>query len=274
VWKALEAKFADILLRVRCLPRDPIVWTLIDTSESSNTQLGVFLGWAYRVAKKQENMKIVCWDSSTCELVTGEPIEVLLKAMMSIKDGGGTAIRKVLEYVVQRMKKDDVVLVLTDGEIYDLADPAVQRLLATIAANASVCAFCTTYKETPVKGWRVIKLDEKEKMDIEGKTAIVVEAAKAIARQSGKTFIEYNQSTAPQILAAPEKYVAFLNVKLWTPRELVKKINRGETDISSLDLVDLLTVLPYVSAVRRNEIRAEILRRWHDNGAAEKRARP
>jgi len=160
-WRRPSRRYPDILPWTRRL-KMPNIWALVDCSGSiGDCELKLFLGTVYEFAKQAE-IKTVSWDTEAYEFVTAKKLaEVYTKVRKRIRGGGGTEIRKVLECVVQRMKKDDIVLVLTDGEIYDLDDPAVQRLLAVTAANAGACAFCTTHKETPVRGWRAIKLQPK-----------------------------------------------------------------------------------------------------------------
>jgi predicted metal-dependent peptidase len=160
-WRRPSRRYPDTLPWVRRL-RVPNIWAMIDSSASiDNDELSLFLGTVYEFAKQTE-IKVVSWDTEAYEFVTArKPAEVISKVKKHIRGGGGTMIRKALGQTAQRMKKEDIVLVLTDMEIYDLAEPPVQQLLAAVAAKASACAFCTTHKETPVEGWRVIKLQPR-----------------------------------------------------------------------------------------------------------------
>jgi predicted metal-dependent peptidase len=160
-WRRPSRRYPDILPWTRRL-RIPTIWTLCDASASiDQDKLKLFLGTVYEFAKHTE-IRVVSFDTEAYEFVTArKPAEVISKVAKHIKGGGGTMIKKALEQTLQRMKNKDIVLVLTDLEIFDLGETDVQQLIAAVASKAGACAFCTTYKETPVKGWRVIKLQSR-----------------------------------------------------------------------------------------------------------------
>jgi predicted metal-dependent peptidase len=158
-WRRPSRRHPDFLPWIRKL-KVPSIWALVDTSGSiSEEELSLFLGTVYEFAK-QTKIHVICWDAKAYKPVTAQkPAEVISKVCKRIRGGGGTVIRDALEKLLPAMKKGDAVLVLTDMEIYDLHESRVQELLATIAAKASVCAFCTTTdKRVTVDNWRVIKL--------------------------------------------------------------------------------------------------------------------
>lgn len=157
-WKRPSRRYPDLLPWTRRL-RIPTIWALTDASGSiGEDELKLFLGTVYEFAKHTE-VKVVSFDTRAYELVTAKrPAEVISKVAKHIRGGGGTEIGNALEQTLARMKSKDIVLVLTDLCIFDLNEPEVQRLLAAVAGRSSACAFCTTEKETPVRGWRVIKL--------------------------------------------------------------------------------------------------------------------
>ncbi len=157
-WKRPSRRYPDFLPWTRRL-RIPTIWTLVDASGSiGEDELKLFLGTVYEFAKHTE-IKVVSFDTEAYDFVTArKPAEVISKVAKRIQGGGGTMIGKALEQTFQRMKNRDIVLVMTDMAIFDLDEPEVQRLLASVAGRAGACAFCTTERETPVKGWRAIKL--------------------------------------------------------------------------------------------------------------------
>lgn len=157
-WRRPSRRYPDDLPWTRRL-RIPTIWALVDSSGSiGEDELKLFLGTVYEFAKHTD-IKVVSFDTEAYDLVTArKPAEVVSKVAKHIRGGGGTMIGKALEQTLTQMKNKDIVLVLTDMEIFDLNEPEVQHLLAAVAGRAGSCTFCTTEKETLVKGWRVIKL--------------------------------------------------------------------------------------------------------------------
>ena len=157
-WRRPSRRYPDLLPWTRQL-RIPTIWALTDASGSiGGDELKLFLGTVYEFAKHAD-VKVISFDTRAYELVTARrPAEVIPKVARHIRGGGGTEIRNALEQTLARMKNRDIVLVLTDMCIFDLDQPGVQHLLTAVSGRSSACAFCTTGRETLVKGWRVIRL--------------------------------------------------------------------------------------------------------------------
>ncbi|MEM2618265.1 MAG: VWA domain-containing protein [Candidatus Hadarchaeales archaeon] len=138
----------------------PAIWCLIDASGSiSERDLRLELGTVYEFARIT-TVHCVSFDTEAYEFVTGRNArEVVTKVAKKIKGGGGTKIEKALTETLKRMKPKDVVLLLTDGEIFDIDEERVISLLNEVASRASVAAFClVSDKELQVPGWRSIQL--------------------------------------------------------------------------------------------------------------------
>ena len=137
----------------------PTIWNLVDASGSiSEEDLRLELGTVYEFSR-HANVTAISFDTEAYKVVSGKkPSDVITKMAKEIRGGGGTEIQKALETTLKQMRYKDIVLVLTDGEIYDLESESVQQLLAQIAHRASVCAFLTVSKENDIPSWRSIKL--------------------------------------------------------------------------------------------------------------------
>ena len=138
----------------------PTVWTLVDTSGSiSENELTQFISDIYAVAKNNCEIKNICWDADAYEIVTARnKNEVITKINNKMRGGGGTQIRFALSKTLKRMKPRDIVIVFTDGDIYDIDWDETKKLLSDIAYKASVSVFATTRTEWDIEGWRLIKV--------------------------------------------------------------------------------------------------------------------
>ena len=143
----------------------PTVHYLIDCSGSiGQVELEQFMGEAYEITRICP-MKAYAWDVVVHEIIDAKrPADVINRVMKHIKGGGGTEIKEVLKTVSRMMRPRDIVVVITDGYIYDLGDREVSELFTSIASRSAVAIFCTTNRipqqpdELP-DSWRVVKID-------------------------------------------------------------------------------------------------------------------
>ncbi len=135
----------------------PRVWCLVDTSGSISTKEATqFLSEIYAIARTSP-VSVVCWDARAYEVLKANTqSEVLSRVVNKLRGGGGTVIEPVLNQTLKQMKQKDIVVVLTDGEIYD--GDEVDVLFAQVASKATVSIFATTRRELVIPSWRVIKV--------------------------------------------------------------------------------------------------------------------
>jgi predicted metal-dependent peptidase len=161
-WRIPSRRQPDSLPGIRRLTV-PTIWALVDASGSiGENELKLFLGTVYEFAR-QTTVHTMSFDTEAYELVEAKkPADVISKVAKRIHGGGGTKIQKALEKTLERMRSKDMVLVLTDGHIFDIDEPAVRGLLSKVTTRASACAFATVDKEIAAKGWKIIKLEARE----------------------------------------------------------------------------------------------------------------
>lgn len=139
----------------------PNIWFLIDTSGSiSDNELKQFLSEVYSIIKTRAAGIIMPWDAKvypSIELKKPRDIELPLK---NLTGGGGTNILPALEEVFKRMKLGDLVIVLTDGHIFDLNNPKTKISFEQVGQKSSAAIFATIKKEIdlPPK-WKRIKIE-------------------------------------------------------------------------------------------------------------------
>jgi hypothetical protein len=75
-----------------------------------------------------------------------------------LRGWGGTEIYPWLERVNKTMKMRDLVVVMSDGQIWDIDYQRTQELLRKVASKASVAIFVTTHTEPKLEGWQIIKI--------------------------------------------------------------------------------------------------------------------
>jgi len=157
-WKRQSRRYPGALPGVKRLTV-PTIWPMVDCSGSMGEKdIALALGAVFEFAR-HARINAISFDTEAYERVAARrPSEVITKISKGMKGGGGTMIQKALERTLQDMKYKDVVLVLTDGAIYDLDKPEVRQLFARLASRASVCGFLTIDAEPQIDRWRVINL--------------------------------------------------------------------------------------------------------------------
>lgn len=145
-WRRPSRKHKD-LLGFKEWKRIPKIWVLIDTSGSmGKRELELALGVVVQFAEMTE-VTVIPWDADHYgEMKVKRVGDVLSK--VKLRGGGGTVIRPVLEYVNQKIR-NDVVVVITDGHIYDYtgAENEMKKLLG----RASLVLWLYTEKEPTFK---------------------------------------------------------------------------------------------------------------------------
>jgi predicted metal-dependent peptidase len=136
----------------------PTVRVLIDTSGSiGERELSQFLGEVRELAGRSP-VEARCWDAEAYEAVRVErPGDVLSR--LRPYGGGGTVIAPALRKTLEEMRLRDIVVVLTDGEIYDMSSDETVRLFGEVGSRASVAVFCSTHREHDIPGWHFVKVE-------------------------------------------------------------------------------------------------------------------
>jgi len=158
-WKRPSRKAGDDFPGLRRYTL-PTVWCLVDCSGSiSERELTQFISEVYSIAGDAP-VSVVVWDTRVYDIVEAKSrAEVVSKVADRLRGYGGTEIRNALESTLKRMKFRDIVVILSDFEIYDLKEPEVQRLLSQVASKASVAIACSTYRDVDIPGWRFVKIE-------------------------------------------------------------------------------------------------------------------
>jgi predicted metal-dependent peptidase len=132
----------------------PNVWALIDTSGSMvGEHLDQAMTEVFEIAKSlNAKVRLIAWDADAYES-TFESV----KTTMKIRGGGGTRIGPALNLLLEKMRANDIIIILTDGLIDDVEANEIQRRLGVIASKASSAVLATTVKVPPLpKLWRVV----------------------------------------------------------------------------------------------------------------------
>jgi predicted metal-dependent peptidase len=157
-YKRPSRKFPDAYPGIRRFTF-PTVHILIDASGSiGEEELTQFVTEVYSLAK-MSRVSVRSWDADAYEAIAANtPQQVISKIAQNIRGGGGTMIRPCLRKVLSEMKSKDIVIILTDGEIYDLDEYETELLLSEIASKASVAVFVSTFRKVDIPGWRFVKI--------------------------------------------------------------------------------------------------------------------
>jgi predicted metal-dependent peptidase len=117
-----------------------------DMSGSIGDRLqSVFMGEMAKIAAaiKPEQVRVIYWDTSVCseEIYKGSEVQDIVKCTKP-KGGGGTDVNCVTQYMQQYGIKPDVVIVLTDGDLYagwgTWSCPVVWAIADNPSANPTV----------------------------------------------------------------------------------------------------------------------------------------
>ena len=141
----------------------PRVWCLVDTSGSiSKEEATQFLSEIYSIAKMSP-VSVVCWDAYAYDILTARTrFEVISRVVGRLRGGGGTVISPVLKKTLSNMRLRDIVIIFTDGMIWDIVDETrgdeTKVLFAEVASKASVSVFATTHRKHIIPSWHIVKV--------------------------------------------------------------------------------------------------------------------
>jgi Mg-chelatase subunit ChlD len=108
----------------------------------------------------QAKVEVVCWDSYAYEPIEARnKSDVINKVVKRLRGGGGTVIEGALRKALKDMRLNDMVVILSDGDIYDLEKDETKELFSNIAKRSSVSVFVSTHREVNIPGWRFIRLE-------------------------------------------------------------------------------------------------------------------
>lgn len=139
----------------------PTVYCLVDTSASiGEEELSQFITEVYTIAKNTQ-VVVIPWDVNTyAEVKASNATQMVGKLRSMIKGGGGTVIAPALKKVLDLMKPTDIVVVLTDGDIFDVNKEETSFLFNSVAHKANTAVICSTHTFLEVSGWETIKIEE------------------------------------------------------------------------------------------------------------------
>lgn len=129
--------------------RPGAVWVLIDTSGSiSDDEFNRFMTEVFWLAKThRQPVNIVEWDAEVQHVVMNATPEAIRRTRRV--GYGGTILRPALEYVLNKLRPGDIVVVLSDWDLYDYDDQDTQRLLRAVAYRSRL-VMVTTHRQPPM----------------------------------------------------------------------------------------------------------------------------
>jgi predicted metal-dependent peptidase len=161
-WRKRSRKFPGVLPGIRSIKK-PTVWFLVDTSGSiSQRELQRFFSEIYGILRNQGKGIILPWDVEVYPQIKIERASDLLRKVREEKifGGGGTRIRKALEITLGEMERGDLIVVLTDGYIYDIGQKETQEILRKLSQLSTKSIFATLNLEVPLPlGWQKVKIE-------------------------------------------------------------------------------------------------------------------
>jgi predicted metal-dependent peptidase len=123
------------------------VVVLVDTSGSIGEQeLRRFASEVYGILKESAEVVVIPWDAQAYDPIVLRSQRDIGKLKAGLKGGGGTCILPALKVVDKRFSSADMIVILSDWEIYDIGSSDVQQLLRKYASR--ILAF-TTYAKPP-----------------------------------------------------------------------------------------------------------------------------
>lgn len=138
------------------------LFNLVDTSGSIDENTLKFEVGLVKHHARNGTVLVMSFDAKAYELMTADsPTEVASRIAKKMKGGGGTEVGPALAVVEKKMRPGDGIVILTDGDIFDLDNPMTKQLAATISKKAGFAAL--GYTRTPAKlpGFQSFFLDMK-----------------------------------------------------------------------------------------------------------------
>ena len=132
------------------------VHALVDTSGSiSEEELRDFLSEVYGAAKLSQ-VVVRAWDAQVYEKIDVKSPSDARKLAKRMRGGGGTTISPALRAALRELRSGDVVVVFTDGYLFD--EEEAQPLFNAVASRAAKSIVVTTGREVKAPGWTQIHL--------------------------------------------------------------------------------------------------------------------
>ena len=139
----------------------PRIWSAIDGSASvDKKELTHYLSIVALHAKVAQQAIVLPWDADVYEpIVLRKPSDAVQK-LATMPGGGGTQICPALLFLKEKMRPGDLVVIITDGHIFDLDDEETQSALRAVAKKSGVAIFASNDKLPDIpRGWRKIKIE-------------------------------------------------------------------------------------------------------------------
>jgi len=135
------------------------VLVLMDVSGSiGQEELRQFAAEIRSIAGESHEVVVIEWDAEVQGVLELRSAHDARR--IRVRGGGGTVIRPALRRALEMMRGGDIVVILSDWEIYDVDAGETQRLLREVARRAAAAFAVTTYAEprTP-PGFRRLRID-------------------------------------------------------------------------------------------------------------------
>jgi len=135
----------------------PTVWCAVDKSGSIDKgSFGMFLDVVRKYILQRCDVNVVFWDAQEYDVIplksTTTTEELVDK--LGVETCGGTVIAPALEKLLKEIKtRQDVVVVLTDGDIFDFDKGETKELLSMVARKALIAIFVYTKIRIEHPGW-------------------------------------------------------------------------------------------------------------------------
>ncbi len=157
-WRKEHRKVPDLLPGYTRLGR-PRVVVLVDTSGSiSEGELSQFVSEVYAIARlRARELYVIPWDATAYEVQRmRSPSDVRFR--LRLWGGGGTIIRQALEKADELTRPRDIVVVLSDGYIYDKESEETLELARKLAKKCFTVACYTGEPFFQEAGWKSVEV--------------------------------------------------------------------------------------------------------------------
>ncbi len=135
------------------------VLVLMDVSGSiGQEELRQFAAEIRAIVGESHEVVVIEWDADVQGVFELRSERDVRK--VRVRGGGGTVIAPALRRALKMMRGGDIVVILSDWEIYDARSRETQRLLAEVARRSSAAFAVSTYAEPVVpSGYRRLKIE-------------------------------------------------------------------------------------------------------------------
>jgi len=127
---------------------NPRIWCLVDVSGSIDDKtLNMFFGEILNIAKSGYFSEVIAvpWDTKPKGIIKIRTLEDI--DGIKIRGRGGTVIASTLKFLLRRIRSGDVVLILTDGRIYDISKKKTKVMLWRLARCVDRIVCVTTSRK-------------------------------------------------------------------------------------------------------------------------------